>query len=185
MKKIIINRFHITLSALVFISSLTLSQPAGATPFGQGVFGADVPFGSMTSLSIALSGNVSVNLAPNGSIFEGTGTSTVTVTSTDAVGYKLYAYSPTSNTMVNGSDSIPASSNSSPASLSTNTWGYNTNGSSNFLGMLTTPSLIKDASGPYKNGDNTTVTYKALTDITKGAGNYTVGVVYTATPAHP
>lgn len=185
MKKIIIKRSHIALSALVFLSSLTFPQPAGATPFGQGVFGADVPFGSMTSLSIALSGNVSVNLAPNGSTFEGTGTGTVTVTSTDAVGYKLYAYSPTSNTMVNGSASIPASSNSSPAALSVNTWGYNTNGSSNFAGMLTTPSLIKDASGPYKNGDNTTVTYKALTDITKSAGNYTVGVVYTVTPAHP
>ena len=185
MKKIIINRIHVTLSALVLFSSLTFPQPAGATPFGQGVFGADIPFGSMTSLSIALSGNVSVNLAPNGSIFEGTGTSTVTVTSTDAVGYKLYAYSPSSNTMVNGSDSIPASNNSSPAPLSVNTWGYNTNGSANYLGMLTTPSLIKDASGPYKSGDNTTITYKALTNITKGAGNYTVGVVYTATPAHP
>jgi len=46
--------------------------------------------------------------------------------------------------------------------------------------MQTTPRLIKDASGPYKNGDNTTVTYSARADITKGAGAYSVGVVYTA-----
>ena len=46
--------------------------------------------------------------------------------------------------------------------------------------MSTTPKLIKNASGPYKNGDDTTVTYGAITSITKSAGAYTVSVVYTA-----
>lgn len=82
--------------------------------------------------------------------------------------------------MTSGSDTIAASVNGSPAPLAVNSWGYNIDGSSNFLGMSTVPALLKDAIGPYKNGDNTTVTYGVLTDITKGAGDYTTSVVYTA-----
>ena len=149
-------------------------------------------------MSIALGGNVSLSLTPSGGNFTGpahrrrcrpracwpielcSGNHTLTVTSTDVVGYKLYAYSPSSTTMVNGSDTIPASGNVTAAALSVNTWGYNTDGSSNFLGMTTTPTLIKDTVGPFKNGDNTTVTYGVLASNTKGAGAYTVSVVYTA-----
>ncbi len=82
--------------------------------------------------------------------------------------------------MTNGTDTIPASGNTSAGPLAVNSWGYNTDGSSNFVGILSTPTLIKDANGPYKNGDDTTITYGALTNITKSSGQYTVGVVYTA-----
>ena len=180
MRKFRANSVHLFLLSFMLLSSIMLQQPASASPFGQGLFGANVPFGSVTSLSIALGGNVSISLTPSGPDFTGTGSHTLTVTSTDVVGYKLYAYSPSSTTMTNGSATIPASGNSSPAALSTNTWGYNTDASSNFVGMLTTPSLGKDANGPFTSGDNTTVTYGAITDITKAAGAYTVGVVYTA-----
>lgn len=180
MKQLKISGIHISLSFLVLFCSVLIQQPANASPFGQGVLGADVPFGSLTSLSIALGGNVSMNLTPSGPNLTGTGSHTLTVTSNDTVGYRLYAYSPSGTTMTNSSYTIPTSGNGSPAILSVNTWGYNTDGSSNFVGMLTTPSLIKDATGPYKNGDDTTVTYGALANITKGAGAYTVGVVYTA-----
>ncbi len=179
MKQLKVGRIHLFQGFLVLLCSIMLQQPAQASPFGQGVFGADVPFGSATSMSIALGGNVSMNLTQSGSNLTGTGSHTLTVTSTDVVGYKLYAYSPSSTTMTNGSNTIPASGNGSPAPLSVNSWGYNTDGSSNFVGMLTTPTLIKDTTGPFKNGDNTTVTYGALTNITKGAGDYTVNVVYT------
>jgi hypothetical protein len=162
----------------IFCASFTSS--VGASPFGQGVFGADVPFGSATSLSIALGGNVSLNLAPSGNNFTGSGAHTVTVTSTDVVGYKLYAYSPGSTTMTFAGENIPASSNTAPGSLAVNTWGFNTDGSTSYLGMKTSPTLIKDTTGPSKSGDNTTVKYAVLTDITKGAGSYTVAVVYTA-----
>lgn len=165
---------------LVVVVCMGLGQTVAASPFGQGVFGADVPFGSGTSLSIALGGNVTLNLTPSGNQFTASGSHTLTVTSTDVVGYKLYVYSPGSSTMTNGSETIPASSNTTPGSLAVNSWGYNTDGSTNYLGMTTTPALIKDTTGPSKNGDNTTVTYGVLTDITKGAGSYTVGVVYTA-----
>ncbi len=162
-----------------------MQQPAHATPFGQGVFGANNAFGSQTSLSMALGGNVSMALTSGGSTFSGSGSNTVTVTTNDAVGYDLYAYCPGSNTMTltGGGDTIPASNNSTATTLATNTWGYNTTGSTtNFLGMLTSPTLIKNASGPYESGDTTTVTYGALTSATKSAGSYTVSVVYTAMP---
>lgn len=165
---------------VLILLCVSFTQHASASPFGQGVFGADVPFGSATSLSIALGGNVSLTLAPSGGNFTASGSHTITVTSTDVVGYKLYAYSPGTTNMVNGSDSIPASSNTSAGALLVNSWGYNTDGSTNYLGMTTTPTLIKDTTGPFKNGDNTTVTYGVLASIVKGAGNYTVSVVYTA-----
>lgn len=156
-----------------------MQQSVHASPFGQGVFGANAPFGSQTSLAISLGGNVSMTLVPSGPQFTGSASHTLTVTSNDVVGYRLYVYCPTSTTMTNGSETIPTSGNGSPAALSLNTWGYNTDASSNYLGMSTTPTLIKDATGPYTSGDNTSVKYGVLTDITKGAGAYTVGVVYT------
>ncbi|HSX43492.1 MAG TPA: hypothetical protein VLF59_05400 [Candidatus Saccharimonadales bacterium] len=151
-----------------------------ASPFGEGVFGAHVPFGSLTSLTIALGGNVSLALAPSGSTFVGSGSHTITVTSTDVVGYSLYIYSAGSTNMTNGTDVVPASGNGSAGALATNTWGYNTDGSSNYLGITTHPVLLKTATGPYESGDNTTVTYGVVTDITKTAGDYTTTVTYTA-----
>ena len=155
-------------------------QSVGASPFGQGLFGADVPFGSDTSLSIALGSDPSISMTPSGPNFTGSATNQVTVTTTDVVGYRLYVYCPTSCNMVNGSDTIAASGNTSAGSLATDTWGYNIDASSNYLGMTTSPAVLKDANGPYKNGDLTTVTYGVLAGPTKAAGDYTVSVVYTA-----
>jgi hypothetical protein len=169
-------------SVIVLTGLLVLfQQTVIASPFGQGTFGADVPFGSSTSLAISLGGNVSLSLLPDSSNFSGTGSHTITVTSTDVVGYLLYAHSTGSTNMVNGGVTIPVSSNTSAGPLAVNSWGYNTNGSTtNFLGMKTTSELIKDAAGPYKGGDTTTVTYGALTSATKEAGSYATAVTYTA-----
>jgi hypothetical protein len=168
--------------ALCLITAVTLfPSVAYASPFGQGKFGADVPFGSGTSLSINLGGDVALTLAPSGGNYSGTGSHVVTVTSTDVVGYMLYAHTTGSTNMASSSATIPASSNSTAGSLAVGSWGYNTTGSSsNFLGMAATNSLLKDANGPYKNGDPTTVTYGALVSKTQDAGNYSVAVTYTA-----
>lgn len=83
--------------------------------------------------------------------------------------------------MSNGTETIPASSNTNPAPLAINTWGYNTDGSSDYVGILTTPSLIKDANGPHADGDDTDVYYGVYVDSTKPASDYNAEVVYTVT----
>jgi hypothetical protein len=164
----------------VLFGLLSFAPAASASPFGEGVFGADVPFGSVTSLSINLGGNVALSLTPSSGTLSGTGSHTITVTSTDVVGYSIYIYSAGSTNMSNGTDTIPASSNGTASTLSTNTWGYNATGSTtNFLGITTVPKLLKTATGPYKSGDNTTVTYGVLTDVSKSNGTYTTNVTYT------
>jgi len=173
----VFRRFSLTVAAVLMMTPLQVL----ASPFGQGEFGADVPFGSATSLTISLGGNVNLSLSPNGGNLEGNGSHTINVISTDVVGYRLYAYSLSSTSLVGpGSATILASANASDAPLSVNSWGYNTTGSpTNFTGMTLAPKLIKDANGPFKAGDNTTVTYGALTNTSKDAGQYTTTVVYT------
>ncbi len=178
MKRWFLNGYLAVFAML--ITALAFGHTALASPFGQGVFGADVPFGSNTSLSVALGSNPTLALTPSGGNFEGSGSHTLTVTTTDVVGYRLYIYA-TNTDMTNGSEVISASANSTPGTLATDPWGYNTSGSTtNFIGATTTPVVLKDANGPYKNGDNTTVTYGVKVAQTKGAGAYTTSVVYTA-----
>ena len=179
MRLLRIQRTLLILSLAIIALVPTIS--VGASPFGQGVFGADVPFGSMTSIAINLGGDVALPLTPSGGNFSGTNSHIVTVTSTDVVGYYLYAHTTGSSDMTNGTATIPASNNSSPAPLSVGTWGYNTTGSTtNFLGMSPTSVLITDANGPYKNGNPTTITYGAIVGSTQAAGSYAVNVTYTA-----
>ena len=164
----------------MLLGVFSIVPTAAAAPFGEGAFGADVPFGSATSLSIALGGNVNLALTPSGSDFTGTGSNTVTVTDTDPVGYALYMYAANGTSMTNGSSTIAASANTTEGPLAVNTWGYNTDGSANYLGISSTPTLIKSGSGPFESGDNTTVTYGVLADVTQPEGSYSVNITYTA-----
>ena len=160
---------------------VSLSGTAVAAPFGAGSFGDDAPFGDTTSLAIALGGDVDLGLTLSGGTLSGTGSTGVTVTSNAAEGYGLYMYADGSSDMVSGSSLIPASTNGSNAPLSANTWGYNTTGSStDFLGLSTLPTLIKQGTGPHTTGETTTVTFGVKADATQAAGDYSVSVVYTA-----
>jgi hypothetical protein len=182
MKKFQVRGKHLLLGFAVLVCAFMLQQPASASPFGQGVFGANNAFGSLTSLSITLGSSVSMTLSLSGATFTGSGSSSVTTTTNDAAGYSLYTWGPggTSMTLNGGGDTIPASSNTSAGALATNTWGYNTDGSSNYIGLTSTPVLVKTTSGPYESGDTTNFTYGVVTDTTtKSAGTYTVNVAYT------
>lgn len=158
---------------------LSVQQVASASPFGQGVFGANVPFGSATSLSISYSGDSLLKLVPNGNNFSANTLQTVTVTSTDVVGYNLYMYASDGTSLKSGTDTIPAVGNVTPGALQLNTWGYNTDGSALYAGVQSTPQLIKEAAGPYTTGDSTVFKYRVLVSIIKAAGVYTAPVVYT------
>lgn len=153
-----------------------------ASPYGVGIYNADVPYGGQTQLSISTSGNVAIAVVPSDAGTLASASGTVTVTSTDVEGYKLYVRSLTSTDMANGAVVIPASANGSPASLSVNTWGYNLNGSANFTGMTLSDVLIRSATQPYTSGDVTTVTYGVLVNNAKKSGSYSNSVIYTAVP---
>ena len=181
MKAFTVKEIHLVSLFLLLLSCLLMQQSAMASPFGVGVFGEDVPFGSATSIAISLGSAPNMTLMSSGQNFSGNASQTVTVASTDVIGYDLYIKGTSSTSMVNGSYSIAASGNSSPAALSVNSWGYNTTGSTtNFKGMTLSDASINSRTGPFTDGDVTTVTYGALIDITKGDGTYTVGVTYTA-----
>lgn len=170
-------------SAAVIIIFASCVSTGNAQPFGKGKYDANVPYGSETSITISTSGDITIPITPTEAGTLGTSNSTVTVTSTDVVGYKLYirASGATTN-MVNGPDTLPTSANGSPAALAINTWGYNTDGSSNFVGINLVDALIKNATGPFGSGDNTTIKYGVMIDNSKPAGNYSTTILYTAAP---
>lgn len=167
---------------LALLPTVLVGAPVLAAPYGAGKFGANVPYGSATTLAINVGSNVLIQVTPTDSGTLGTASNTVTVTSTDVVGYQLYIRAAGSSDMTNGPYSIPASANGTPAALAMNTWGYNTDGSNNFAGITTSDVMIKNATGPYGSGDPTQVTYGVKVDNSKPAGNYTATVVYTAVP---
>jgi hypothetical protein len=153
-----------------------------AQPYGKGIYNENVPYGDETSLSISTDGDVTVPITPTTSGVLATGTSNVTVTTTDVKGFKLYIRSLSGTDMNNLGALIPASSNGSPSPLAINTWGYNTDASSNFVGMTLTDTLIRSLTTPISTGDVTTVTYGIYLDLEKPAGNYITTVIYTAVP---
>lgn len=156
---------------------------AHASPFGEGLYDANVPYGGSTSLAISTSGNVIASISnPTSSGALSSSSGTVTVTSSDVVGYSLYARALGSTNMINGTSSIPASSNGTAGALAVNTWGFNTDGSANYLGMGLTDTLIHSLTGPATTGDTTSVTYGIDVDNTKQPGSYQVSVLYTAVP---
>lgn len=177
------SAFDIRLSAFVVgVCSLVMGATSQAQPFGVGVYGADVPFGDLTSISIDLTADTQITLSPlGGGVFGGDDSQTITVTSTDVIGYDLYINAKTDTNLANGANTIAASANITPNTLSTNTWGYNTtNSPSVFKGIQLTQDVLTSKTGPYKNGDDTTVTYGVKVDGSKAAGTYTTDVTYTA-----
>lgn len=177
----IVRKIHLGVAFLVLVSCVLAQQSVSASTFGAGLYGENVPFGSATSIAISLDDNVDMTLAPSGPNFSGSGSHTITVTSTDVVGYNLYINATSSTAMSNGDDTVSTSANGSPAALSLDSWGYNTSGSTtNFQGISLSQVLLKDANGPYTNGDDTAVTYGAFIGPTKSSGVYTVDVTYTA-----
>lgn len=174
---------NISTIILTVVLSILVGPIANAQPYGKGIYNENVPYGNQTSLSIATSGNVIIaNITPTTGGVLGTGTSTVTVTSTDVKGFKLYVRSLSSTNMDNLGSTIPTSANGAPAALAVNTWGYNTNGSANYTGMTLTDVLIKSLTTPASSGNVTTFTYGLKVDLAKPAGNYTTSVIYTAVP---
>lgn len=169
----------------IFFISIGLSVVTGtavlAQPYGAGKYDANIPYGGQTYLSISAA-NISIAATASNSGQLSTAAGNVIVTSTDAVGYQLYVSAASSTNLTTTGAVIPASGNSTAAALTTNTWGYNTDASTNFLGMTATNALIKSFTGPTTAGDTTTVTYGLKLDFSKKAASYTTTILYTAVP---
>lgn len=175
---------------LVIVANFTIISTSYAQPYGVGLYNENIPYGSQTALTIstdAVEGSVAIpTITPTEGGSLGTVDNTVTITSTDVIGYKLYIRALDSTDMNNLGTPLPASSNiyENPATtpLDVNTWGYNVNGSViNFCGMTLIDQLIRSTTVPV-SGENTIITYGMKIDMAKPAGNYSVGVVYTAVP---
>ena len=168
---------------IVMFGLVVMTAPSSyASTYGSGKYNAVVPYGGQTNLTISTSGNIAIPITPGSTPTLGTASGTVTVVSTDAVGYKLYIRALSSANMTSGANTIPASVNGTAAALATNTWGYNLDGTTNFVGMTTSDVLIRTGTGPFGSGDVTTVTYGVRIDQAKAAGSYTTTVIYTAVP---
>lgn len=166
----------------IIIAVLAITEVSYAQPYGKGIYNENVPYGSQTSLSISTDGNVNIPITPTTSGVSASGASQITVTSTDVMGYKLYIRALSSTNMDNLGTPLPASANGTPAALAINTWGYNTDASSNFVGISLSDVLIRSITVPASSGDITNVTYGIKLDLAKPAGNYVASVVYTAVP---
>lgn len=169
----------------ILLMCLLITPLSYAQPYGIGKYGI-ITYGNLTSLSINTSGNINItNITPTDSGTLGTGTSTVTVTSTDVVGYKLYIQALNGITYMNNLGThLDASANAYPSStnLSTNTWGFNTDSSSNFAGITNSDVQIDSVTGPITSGHITSIKYGVNINTSKPAGNYSAQVVYTAVP---
>jgi hypothetical protein len=177
-KKILIP----SLATSSIIIALIFATVSFAQPYSKGSYNADVPYGDLTSLSITTSGNVNVKVLPSSEGTLASGNDVVTVTSTDVMGYKLYIRAINSTSLNNQGIYLPTSANITPSSLTTNTWGYNTDASNNFVGISLNDTLIRSITTPASTGSITNVTYGIKIDLSKPAGNYSATVVYTAVP---
>jgi hypothetical protein len=177
------NTFFIVLMVTLLVTLFT-NAISYAAPFGDGYYGTHVPYGDLDSLTISNSGNVNIAITPSATTTStfNSATGTVTVVSTDVVGYNLYLRTVGGAALQFGTKTIASSSNVSEAALAVNTWGFNTDGTTNFIGPSGTDSLLTSFSGPADTGNTTSVTYGVSVDRTVQAGTYTTTVLYTAVP---
>lgn len=154
-------------------------------------------------ISISTSGSVTLNITPTASGSASSASDTVSVSTNRANGYFLQlADADATNTLVNGGNSISATSGSyaSPAAISDNSWGFRIDGSGTFGAGTTvaetnqttltgtwaavpvsgSPVTVKTTSSTATN-DQTTVWYGAKVDTSKADGTYSDTVTYTAT----
>jgi hypothetical protein len=172
--------------SLSIIIALVSSPYSYAQPYGKGLYGLTL-YGGQTSLTISLnSSNVTIpTITPTQTGTLGTANNTVTVASTDVMGYKLYIRANTDTNMYNLGTPLATATFSAPGATK-NVWGYNTDQTANFTAMALSDTQIYAATAPTTGaGHDTIVTYGLYLDFAKPAGNYTTttnGIVYTAVP---
>ena len=181
---------------------MIVSLPVFAVNYNIGPYGACQY--NACSITISSSGTVSLNVTPTSSGSCTTQNDIVSVFTENPSGYTLsLANSTTNTTLSNGSNTINSStaSQSSPAALSVNSWGYRVDGVGGFgAGPTTSQTNISlnsttFAKVPPSNGTadtladtnvaanpavNTSVWYSVCANTNVSSGSYTAQVTYTA-----
>lgn len=184
----------VTLSLLTVPITTVSAATNSASTAVNGVIGS--------SITVASSGPVSMNLTPTSGAVLSSAADTVTVSTNNAGGYTLTLQTSTANrSLTRGSDTIAAHTGTlaSPTPLAVNSWGFRVDGLGGFgsgptsaetnTGSSTTtwagvpasgsPATIKTTAAP-SGADTTSVWYGLRADATKPSGTYTNTVVYTA-----
>lgn len=184
-----IKKLNTLLMIVVFLA--LYAGVAMASPYGAGLYGENVPYGSATSISLTTSVTVALSATPGGAT--ATNTDTVTVTTTDVDGYVLNLKD--SDTNLNlvrvGATIVPTSGTFAvPAAIDSDSWGYriSTFAPDTYAGITSSAGggdNIRTRTGPYTSGDETIVTYAVKVTATKMSGDYTDTVLYTATGQTP
>ena len=186
----------------VVLGGIILGSPllAGATTASTTI---SSNISSVISL-LSTSGTVNVNVTPTGSGAQTISSDTVTVSTNDASGYTLQLGETTAaSALTSGGNTIAASSGTqtTPAVMSANTWGYRVDsvggfgagttssqssaaisGTIKFAAVPATasPNTIKTTAGT-ASGDTTAVWYGVAANTSQPSGTYTNSVTYTVT----
>ena len=197
---------------LAFISS-SLLTPAGTssavdcadglTPSGD-VCGTDITDVNVSiegawTVSISSSGILNVDITPKGSGTASTATDNLNIYTNTPNGYQLYLNSTSGSTDIyNNADTshernhfiATTGTKSSPATLSSNSWGYSlatnpTTFSKVETSSSATDSLITTGTKTTGSGDNLDVTFGFNADTKLTPGTYTTSVTYTAVAEVP
>jgi hypothetical protein len=149
-------------------------------------------------------GTVNVNVTPTSGGAQTIASDTVTISTNDSSGYTLQLAEPASvTTLTSGSNTIPASTGTqtTPAVMAVNTWGYRVDslggfgaGPTNSQNSAAISGTIKFAGVPISSSPNTLVTtsgtatnatttvwYGVAANTSQPSGTYTNTVTYTVT----
>jgi hypothetical protein len=183
-------------------ATIAHANTTDSTVYGSGNYG-NCDYGSCT-ITLSNSGLGSMNVVPTTAGTCTVHSDTLSVTTDSTTGYNLTMTTSTTNTsMVNGANSITASTgtSASPSLLTMNTWGYRVDGLGGFGSGPTTsessgsvPSVtfagipasnqtattVASSSSPANPTVNTTAWYGVCANATIPSGTYSATITYTA-----
>ncbi len=194
--------FALVAAIFIFLTLWGFSTiPVFGISYSSGTYGT-CTYGSC-SISLTTSGTIAINVTPAGGTKCTVSNDTVTATTDASTGYTVTLNDSDTSNALNGPTSIAGSSATpaSPATLSTNTWGYRidtiagfgagptssvSNGSvpsQTFAGIpisTDTPGLVRTTNTADTGTVSTSVWYGVCADASLQNGSYTDNVTYTA-----
>jgi hypothetical protein len=200
--KILKNKSRITKIGLTSVSVTGLLIAGGAAA-SAATANTTINASIQKVISVSSAGPVNLSITPAAGGSVTSGSDTITVGTNGAAGYTLtFADSDATTSLTNGGNNITAGSGSqtTPANLANNTWGYRVDGVGGFTGTTTaessasgagafqwagvpatgSPNTIKTTAS-MSVSDTTKIWYAARVDQTIPSGSYSDTVTYTAT----